>query len=255
MNASTKNIQLSTAIANDSRWASAAARDSKVDGKFYYNVGIRFAIGQCSLGATLVAQSNRGICAIFLDDNAEKLVHDLEDQFPRANLVGGDAQFEQLIAEEVVGFIEAPSIGLNLPLDIRGTAFQQRVWRALREIPAGSTASYSAIARHIGAPKSARAVARACAVNTLAVAIPCHRVVRSNGKLSGYRWGLERKRTLLKKEADEFESIHTCQARPVREEREDVMPFKDRRHSLAGKHQINQSDFSVKQLSCAHQEG
>ncbi|EDZ67407.1 methylated-DNA-(protein)-cysteine S-methyltransferase [Nitrosococcus oceani AFC27] len=204
-------MQLSTAIANDPRWASAVARDPKVDGKFYCNVEIRFAIGKCSLGATLVAQSNRGICAIFLDDDPEKLVHDLEDQFPRANLVGGGAQFEQLIAE-VVSFIEAPSIGLNLPLDIRGTAFQQRVWRALRGIPAGSTASYSAIARHIGAPKSARAVARACAVNTLAVAIPCHRVVRSNGNLSGYRWGLERKRALLKKEAKDLEFIHKCQA-------------------------------------------
>lgn len=168
------------------------------------NTEIRFAIGECSLGAILVAQSDRGgICAILLDDDPEKLVHDLEDQFPRAKLIGGDAQFEQLIAK-VVGFVEAPSTGLNLPLDVRGTVFQQRVWQALCEIPVGSTASYTDIAKRIGAPKSARAVARSCAANTLAVAIPCHRVVRSDGNLSGYRWGVERKRTLLKKEANDL---------------------------------------------------
>ena len=161
---------------------------------------IRFAIGQCSLGAILVAQSERGVCAILLGDDPQTLLQDLQDQFPRANLIGGDTQFEQLVAQ-VVGFIEAPSIGLALPLDVRGTAFQQRVWQALQEIPAGSTASYAEIAARIGAPRAVRAVAQACAANHLAVAIPCHRVVRSDGNLSGYRWGVARKRELLEREA------------------------------------------------------
>jgi len=160
---------------------------------------IRFAIGECSLGALLVAQSTRGVCAIFLGDDAAQLVRDLQDRFPHANLVGGDAEFERLVAR-VVGFVEAPHIGLDLPLDVRGTAFQQCVWQALSAIPPGSTASYTAIARSIGAPQSVRAVAQACAANLLAVAIPCHRVVRSDGGLSGYRWGVQRKRMLLDKE-------------------------------------------------------
>lgn len=161
---------------------------------------IRFAIGQCSLGAILVAQSDRGVCAILMGDDPSVLARDLQDRFPRANLVGGDAAFEQLVAQ-VVGFVEAPGIGLDLPLDVRGTAFQQRVWQALREIPAGKTASYTDIAARIGSPKSVRAVAQACGANALAVAIPCHRVVRNDGELSGYRWGVERKRALLDKEA------------------------------------------------------
>lgn len=164
------------------------------------NTDIRFAIGECSLGSILVASSDRGVCAIFLGADPVALVRDLQDRFPRSNLIGGDSKFEQLVAT-VVGFIEAPAIGLDLPLDIRGTAFQQRVWQALRKIPAGSTASYTEIARRIGAPKSVRAVAQACAANTLAVAIPCHRVVRNDGGLSGYRWGVERKQALLEKEA------------------------------------------------------
>jgi len=161
---------------------------------------IRFAIGECSLGSILIARSDRGVCAILLGDDPDVLARDLQDTFPRANLIGGDAEFEQLVAS-VVGFVEAPAVGLDLPLDIRGTAFQQRVWQALREIPAGSTTSYSEIARRIGSPKSVRAVAQACGANTLAVAIPCHRVVRNDGTLSGYRWGVERKRALLKREA------------------------------------------------------
>ena len=161
---------------------------------------IRFAIGQCSLGAILVAQSDRGICAILLGDDAEALVHDLQDRFAHANLLGGDAAFEMLVAQ-VVAFVEAPGLGLNLPLDVRGTAFQQRVWQALRAIPAGQTASYAAIAERIGAPTAVRAVAQACAANALAVAIPCHRVVKSDGALSGYRWGVERKRALLTRES------------------------------------------------------
>jgi AraC family transcriptional regulator of adaptative response/methylated-DNA-[protein]-cysteine methyltransferase len=164
------------------------------------NTEIRFAIGQCSLGAILVAQSDRGVCAILLGDDPNALAHDLQDQFPRADLIGADHDFEQLVAQ-VVGFIEAPALGLDLPLDVRGTAFQQRVWQALREIPAGSTASYAEIAARIGSPKAVRAVAQACAANTLAVAIPCHRVIRSDGSGSGYRWGVERKRALLERES------------------------------------------------------
>lgn len=157
---------------------------------------IRFAVGQCSLGAILVAQSTRGVCAILLGDEADALVRDLQDRFPRAELIGGDTDFEQVVAL-VVGHVEAPGTGLALPLDIRGTAFQQRVWQALQTIPAGATATYAEIAQRIGAPKAVRAVAGACAANALAVAIPCHRVVRSDGSLSGYRWGIERKRALL----------------------------------------------------------
>jgi AraC family transcriptional regulator of adaptative response/methylated-DNA-[protein]-cysteine methyltransferase len=161
---------------------------------------IRFAVGECSLGSILVAKSERGICAILLGDDPDALTRDLQDQFPQADLIGGDAEFEQLVSK-VVGFVEAPALGLDLPLDVRGTAFQQRVWQALRKIPAGSTASYTDIARTIGAPHSVRAVAQACGANALAVAIPCHRVVRNDGALSGYRWGVDRKRTLLEREA------------------------------------------------------
>ncbi|MFD1798182.1 bifunctional DNA-binding transcriptional regulator/O6-methylguanine-DNA methyltransferase Ada [Paracoccus aurantiacus] len=161
---------------------------------------IRFALGKSALGAILVAESDKGICAIALGDDPETLVNELQDRFPKANLIGGDAAFDARVAQ-VVGFVEAPQIGLDLPLDIRGTAFQQRVWQALRDIPVGETVSYTEIARQIGAPKSVRAVAGACAANKLAVAIPCHRVVRADGDLSGYRWGIERKRALLEKEA------------------------------------------------------
>lgn len=161
---------------------------------------IYFALGICSLGDILVAQSKKGICAIFLGDDANRLLQDLEDKFPQAELIGGNSQFERCVAQ-VVGFIEKPGTSLDLPLDIRGTAFQQRVWQALREIPIGATVSYAEIARRIGSPKSVRAVAGACAANSLAVAIPCHRVVRNDGALSGYRWGVERKRALLNKEA------------------------------------------------------
>ena len=164
------------------------------------NNAIRFAIGECSLGSILVAASATGICAILIGDDPDDLAHDLQDRFPRAELIGGDAEFEQLVAK-VVGFVEAPRVGLDLPLDVRGTAFQQRVWQALSEIPAGETASYAEIAKRIGSPKSVRAVAQACAANALAVAIPCHRVVRHDGGLSGYRWGVERKRALLAREA------------------------------------------------------
>jgi AraC family transcriptional regulator of adaptative response/methylated-DNA-[protein]-cysteine methyltransferase len=163
------------------------------------NTEIRFAVGQCSLGAILVAQSQRGICAILLGDDPDALVRDLQDQFNKAKLIGGNAGFERMMAE-VVGFVEQPALGLNLPLDVRGTAFQARVWQALRKIPPGATVSYAEIAESIGSPKAVRAVAQACAANHIAVAIPCHRVVRRDGDLSGYRWGVERKRELLQRE-------------------------------------------------------
>jgi AraC family transcriptional regulator of adaptative response/methylated-DNA-[protein]-cysteine methyltransferase len=161
---------------------------------------IRFAVGECSLGSILVARSERGVCAILLGDDPDALARDLEDRFPRAEIIGGDAGFERLVAR-VVGFVEAPRLGLDLPLDVRGTAFERRVWEALSAVPAGGTASYEEIARRIGSPRSARAVARACAANPLAVAIPCHRVVRKDGGLAGYRWGVERKRALLERES------------------------------------------------------
>lgn len=160
---------------------------------------IRFAVGECYLGSILVAATRRGVCAVLLGDDPDELVRDLQDRFPRAALIGGDDEFEQLVAK-VVGFVEAPGIGCNLPLDLQGTAFQQRVWQALRQIPPGETASYAEIARRIGSPNAVRGVAGACAANPLAVVIPCHRVVRSDGGLSGYRWGVERKRALLDRE-------------------------------------------------------
>ncbi len=160
---------------------------------------IRFAVGECFFGSILVARSERGVCAIFLGDDPDQLTRDLQDQFPPAHLISGDAGFERLVSQ-VVGFVEAPARDLDLPLDVRGAAFQQRVWKALQGIPAGSTASYADIAGRIGSPKSIRAVARACGTNVIAVAIPCHRVVRTNGGLSGYSWGIERKRALLVRE-------------------------------------------------------
>ena len=164
------------------------------------NSAIRFAIGECSLGSILVAASERGVCAILMGDDPDALACDLQDRFSRAQLIGGDKKFERLIAK-VVRFVEAPARGLDLPLDVRGTAFQQRVWQALQKVPAGSTATYTEIAQRIGAPTSVRAVAGACAANALAVAIPCHRVVRTDGGWAGYRWGVERKRALIEREA------------------------------------------------------
>ena len=161
---------------------------------------IRFAVGECSLGSILVAATEKGVCAILMGDDPEALVRDLQDRFPRAEFAGGDREFDAMVGT-VLRFVEAPKAGLELPLDVRGTAFQQRVWQALRSIPPGNTVSYSEVAERIGAPKSVRAVAQACAANAIAVAIPCHRVVRHDGGLSGYRWGIERKRTLLEREA------------------------------------------------------
>ena len=163
------------------------------------NEEIKFAVGQTSLGAILVASSKKGVAAILLGNDPDELVRNLQDRFPKAHLIGADQDYEALVAR-VVAFVEKPEIGLSLPLDVRGTAFQQRVWRALQEIPVGATVSYAEIARRIGRPKAVRAVAGACAGNNLAVAIPCHRVVRIDGSLSGYAWGIERKRILLDRE-------------------------------------------------------
>jgi AraC family transcriptional regulator of adaptative response/methylated-DNA-[protein]-cysteine methyltransferase len=161
---------------------------------------IRFALGECSLGSILVGATGKGVCSILLGDTPESLLQMFQEQFPNAELVGGEDDFDAWVAR-VVAYIDAPGSELNLPLDIRGTAFQQRVWKALGKIPMGQTASYAAIAKAIGAPASMRAVAQACGANKLAVVIPCHRVVRSDGGLSGYRWGVERKQALLDRES------------------------------------------------------
>ena len=161
---------------------------------------IRFAVGKCSLGLILVAATKRGVCAISLGDDTVALVGELQDRFPRARLIGDEKGLGPVVAE-VAGWVEAPRLDLDLPLDPRGTAFQRRVWHALRWIPAGSTASYAEIAARIGAPKAARAVGRACGSNAIALAIPCHRVLRGDGALSGYRWGAARKHALLAREA------------------------------------------------------
>ncbi len=160
---------------------------------------IRFAVGECSLGSILVAATEVGICAIALGDDADGLLRDLQDRFPKADLIGGDKAFERMVAK-VIRFVERPSREFKLPLHVQGTAFQQRVWQKLCEIPCGQTWTYSQLARDLGEPKANRAVAHACAANPIAVAIPCHRVVRIDGSLSGYRWGIERKAKLLKAE-------------------------------------------------------
>ena len=164
------------------------------------DVLIRFGIAQCALGALLVARTEKGICDIRLGDDAELIAREFQDTFPNAQLQGDDAGFNLWIAQ-VVSMIDEPGTALSLPLDIRGTAFQERVWRALMQIPPGATATYTEIAAQIGKPTSVRAVANACGANKIAVAIPCHRVVRSDGSISGYRWGVDRKRALLLKEA------------------------------------------------------
>ncbi|MDH0093986.1 methylated-DNA--[protein]-cysteine S-methyltransferase [Achromobacter mucicolens] len=163
-------------------------------------VDIRFAVAQCSLGALLVAASSTGICEIALDEDPDRLVKNLQDRFRAARLIGADPRFEGWVAD-VVGFVEDPARGLDLPLDVRGTAFQRKIWEALREIPLGETATYAQVAERIGAPAAVRAVARACATNNIALAIPCHRVVRTDGSLAGYRWGIDRKRELIAREA------------------------------------------------------
>jgi AraC family transcriptional regulator, regulatory protein of adaptative response / methylated-DNA-[protein]-cysteine methyltransferase len=178
---------------DEARWAAVAARDAA-------DATIRFASGQCSLGSILVAASGKGICAILLGDEAAALLDDLHGRFPRSVIGAGDAEVERLLAK-VISFVEAPSSGLDWPLDLKGTTFQRRVWQALRDTAAGVTISYADLARRIGSPKAVRAVARACAGNHIAVAIACHRVIRGDGALSGYRWGVARKQALLAREA------------------------------------------------------
>jgi AraC family transcriptional regulator of adaptative response/methylated-DNA-[protein]-cysteine methyltransferase len=163
------------------------------------HVEIRHAIAACSLGQALVAATDKGVCAIFFGDDADALEQELRNRFPRATLVAGDRAFAGLVAK-VIAFVEAPHKAIELPLDIRGTAFQHQVWAALREIPAGETSTYAEVARRIGRPAAVRAVGTACGANPIAVAIPCHRVVGSDGKLTGYRWGTQRKRALLDRE-------------------------------------------------------
>jgi AraC family transcriptional regulator of adaptative response/methylated-DNA-[protein]-cysteine methyltransferase len=161
---------------------------------------IKFAIAECSLGPILVASTEQGICAILIDDDPDFLVKDLQDRFPKAELIGAEPAYEQVVSR-VVGMVEQPSLGLDLPLDVRGTAFQQRVWQVLRAIPAGKRVTYAELAELADVPRGARAVASACAANAIAVAIPCHRVVRNDGSISGYRWGVDRKAELLNREA------------------------------------------------------
>lgn len=166
------------------------------------NQSIRFALAECSLGSLLVASTDKGVCCVLLGDDPHALADDLQQRFAAAQLIGADAQYEQTVAQ-VVALMEQPRLGLALPLDIQGTAFQQRVWQALQNIPAGQTVSYSELARRLGQPSATRAVASAVAANPIAVAVPCHRVLRNDGSISGYRWGVERKRALLLREAQQ----------------------------------------------------
>jgi AraC family transcriptional regulator, regulatory protein of adaptative response / methylated-DNA-[protein]-cysteine methyltransferase len=163
------------------------------------NTHIHYDVGSTTLGKVLVAINDKGICAILLGDSERGLLRDLRERFPRADLAQDAAKLAPTLPR-VIGFVESPGGDFDLPLDPAGTEFQQRVWRALRRIPAGRTASYADIARRIDAPKSFRAVAQACGANPIALAIPCHRVVRNDGALSGYRWGVARKRALLDRE-------------------------------------------------------
>jgi len=189
---------------SNGRFYAESKRLLGMDAKTYRKGGkgetIRFAIGQSSLGGLLVASTAAGVCAILLGEDPQELLEDLQRRFPKAELVGGDRGYEKMVAQ-VAGHMEQPGEPWKLPLDIRGTSFQLRVWKALQEIPPGSTATYAEIAAKLGEPKAVRAVAGACAANKIAIAIPCHRVVRTDGGLSGYRWGVERKRELLDREA------------------------------------------------------
>ena len=160
---------------------------------------MRYAIGGCSLGLVLAARSEHGVSAVLLGEDHDALRQELKRRFPTPTLVEDGAGLASLVAE-VCEFMEAPEGGFTRELDLRGTEFQRAVWQALRQIPAGHTTTYAEIARRIGRPASVRAVAQACAANRLAVVVPCHRVVRSDGGLSGYRWGVERKRELLERE-------------------------------------------------------
>ncbi len=161
---------------------------------------IRYSIGESSLGRVLVAQSESGIAAVLIGHEGDVLRQDLRRRFPQASLVEADAA-QSAVSARVIRFIESPGRTLDVSLDLRGTDFQQKVWRTLRDIPPGETATYTEIATRLGLPTAVRAVAAACGANPLAVIVPCHRVVRSDGELAGYRWGVERKRALLDREA------------------------------------------------------
>ncbi|WJR79226.1 bifunctional DNA-binding transcriptional regulator/O6-methylguanine-DNA methyltransferase Ada [Bradyrhizobium sp. NP1] len=160
---------------------------------------IHYSLARCYLGWVLVAATERGICSIEFDASSDRLAKQLRSSFPQAEIKQAGREFAATI-EKVIQFLDEPGRGLDLPLDIRGTAFQQKVWHALREIPAGQTRTYGDVAQMIGKPRATRAVARACAANKIAVAIPCHRIVRRDGDLSGYRWGVDRKNILLARE-------------------------------------------------------
>ena len=162
-------------------------------------MNVLFSIAPCALGLFLVARSEQGVCAILLGDDAAELARDLQRRFPEATLHEAGAELAPLVSE-VAAFLARPAMGFDAVLDVRGSAFQQLVWKALREIPAGSTETYGHVAARIGAPEAAKEVGEACAANVLAVAIPCHRVVRKDGGLAGYRWGVRRKRALLELE-------------------------------------------------------
>ena len=153
------------------------------------------------LGWLIVATTNQGICAINFGESLQASIRQLQEQFPNSQVQASNPISENWVGQ-VIAYLESPQKGLNLPLDIQGTAFEQRVWQALQDIPLGNTASYKQIAQKIGNPKAARAVARACAANRIAVAIPCHRVIGSDGSLKGYRWGSQRKKALLELEAN-----------------------------------------------------
>ncbi|HXB73568.1 MAG TPA: methylated-DNA--[protein]-cysteine S-methyltransferase [Candidatus Acidoferrales bacterium] len=201
MSTSAKNTRIATITENDPHRATVVARDPQPPWEFYYSVTTTGVYCRPSRAARFPKPEKSGVNFNSPSyDDPGSLARDLQDQFPRANLTGGNASFERLAAK-VAGFVDAPALGLDLPLDVRGTAFQPRVWQSLRKIPVGPTAGYMDIAKLIGSPKWVRAVAQACGANALAVAIPCHRVVRSHGTLSGYRWGVEPKRALLHKEA------------------------------------------------------
>ena len=177
---------------------------------------IRYALAECDLGWLLMAATDRGVCMIELADTRSTLRSELTSRFPNAKLQSGDARFLKWV-QQVVRFIEVPGRGLDLPLDIQGTAFQRKVWEALRAIPVGTTMTYTEVAKRIGQPSAVRAVASACAANKLAVAVPCHRVVRASGDLSGYRWGVHRKAELLAREA----SRRGVSSQPIRFRHED----------------------------------
>jgi AraC family transcriptional regulator of adaptative response/methylated-DNA-[protein]-cysteine methyltransferase len=181
---------------------SPAPVDNQMTDQDRTDTRIQFEIFDWSLGRVLVAATGQGVCAILFDDDADALKADLKVRFPGATLDAGDELFAKLAAA-VLDFIENPASPIEFPLDPVGTTFQKRVWRALHDVAPGTTASYKEIAERIGSPKASRAIARACAANPIAVAIPCHRIVRRDGSLSGYRWGTERKRALLDREAQQ----------------------------------------------------